>query len=46
MSVAPLTWSFVGTMMNQTAGNNSFQHYTWFVFVKKLEITPGAITVS
>ena len=38
MSVAPLTWSFVGLTFRQA--NNSFQHYTWFVFIKKLTMTP------
>src|SRR5690606_32266215 len=42
MSVAPLTWSFVGVSM----ANLSFQHYTWFVFVKKLIMSPGTVIVQ
>ncbi len=44
MSVAPLTWSFVGTIMR--AANNAFFHYTWFVFVKKLTMSPGQVIVQ
>ena len=44
MSIAPLTWSFVGVSMR--AANNTFQHYTWFVFVKKLIISPGLVLVQ
>ena len=43
MSVAPLTWSFVGYKMR--SAHNVFQHYTWFVFVKKLTMTPGTVLV-
>jgi len=42
MTVAPLTWSFVGvTMVNLV-----YYHYTWCVFVKKLTMTPSTITVQ
>ncbi|HRP37329.1 MAG TPA: hypothetical protein PLS50_05985, partial [Candidatus Dojkabacteria bacterium] len=44
MSVAPLTWSFVGLTMRP--GNNSFQHYTWCVFTKKLTMTVGTVLVQ
>ena len=44
MSVAPLTWSFVG--VNMRAAQNAFQHYTWFVFVKKLTMSPGVVMVQ
>lgn len=44
MSVAPLTWSFVGVSMRST--NNHFQHYTWCVFVKKLTMSPGVVLVQ
>ncbi len=44
MSVAPLTWSFVGVTMR--AAQNAFQHYTWFVFVKKLTMSPGVVLVQ
>jgi len=44
MSVAPLTWSFVG--VNMRPADNSFQHYTWFVFVKKLTMSPGVVLVQ
>ena len=43
MSVAPLTWSFVGVSFRST--QNAFQHYTWFVFVKKLTMAPGVVEV-
>ncbi len=46
MSVAPLTWTFNGTVMRALAGNNSFQHYTWFVFIKKLTMAPGQVIVD
>jgi len=42
MSVSPLTWSFVGVQMR----NNAFQHYTWFVFVKKLTMAQGTVLVQ
>jgi len=45
MSVAPLTWSFVGLNMKATPFN-SFQHYTWFVFSKKLIVSPGQVIVN
>ena len=44
MSVSPLTWSFVGVIMRQS--QNAFQHYTWFVFVKKLTMTPSTVLVE
>ncbi len=44
MSVAPLTWSFVGVVMRPLL--NNFQHYTWFVFVKKLTMAPGQVLVQ
>lgn len=44
MSVTPLTWSFVGVSLRQT--NNDFQHYTWFIFMKKLTMTPGVVLVQ
>lgn len=44
MSVSPLTWSFVGLTMRQA--NNTFQHYTWFVFIKKLTMSPGTVLVQ
>ncbi len=44
MSVAPLTWSFVGVVMRPLL--NTFQHYTWFVFIKKLTMAPGNVTVQ
>ena len=34
ISVSPLTWSFVGVQMRNLLGANTFQHYTWFVFVR------------
>ncbi len=49
MSVAPLTWSFVGNVMRPLVANstnNTFQHYTWFVFVKKLTMAPGQVLVE
>ncbi len=42
MSVAPLTWAFVGSTMR----NIVLQHYTWFVFVKKLTMAPGQVSVD
>lgn len=44
MSVAPLTWSFIG--VNMRALLNTFQHYTWFVFIKKLTMSPGVVLVQ
>ncbi len=44
MSVAPLTWSFVGTVMRPLL--NTFQHYSWFVFIKKLTMAPGQVMVE
>jgi hypothetical protein len=47
MSVAPLTWSFVGvTIRPNTTNTNTFQHYTWFVFTKKLSMTLGTVLVQ
>ena len=52
MSVAPLTWSFVGVSIRAATGvaganlNNTFQHYTWFVFIKKLTMSPGTVLVQ
>lgn len=43
MSVSPLTWSFIGLVLR--GGNNTFQHYTWFVFIKKLMMSPGTVMV-
>ena len=43
MSVSPLTWSFVGVSFRALL--NAFQHYTWFVFVKKLAMAPGVVEV-
>jgi hypothetical protein len=45
MTAAPLTWAFLGTVMRSTA-NNVFQHYTWMVFIKKLTIQLGQVTVQ
>ncbi len=42
MSVSPLTWSFIGVVLR----NSTFNHYTWFVFVKKLTMSPGTVTVQ
>lgn len=44
MSVSPLTWSFVGVVLRPN--NNNFQHYTWFVFVKKLTMSLGTVLVQ
>ena len=44
MNTAPLTWSFNGLTIRPL--NNSFQHYTWFVFIKKLTIGPGTVLVE
>lgn len=44
MSVAPLTWSFIGVTMRPS--QNAFQHYSWFVFVKKLSMSPGTVIVQ
>ena len=44
MSVSPLTWSFIG--VNMRALLNTFQHYTWFVFIKKLTMSPGVVLVQ
>ena len=45
MSVASLTWGFVGVSMRPGA-SNTFQHYTWFVFVKKLTMSQGMVIVQ
>ena len=42
MSVAPLTWSFVGVSMT----NRTYQHYTWCIFIKKLTMAPGVVLVQ
>ena len=39
LTVAPLTWSFVGVSLRANGTGpylnaNTFQHYTWFVFLK------------
>ncbi len=44
MTTAPLTWSFIGATMRPLL--NNFQHYTWFVFVKKLTMSPGVVLVQ
>jgi hypothetical protein len=48
LTVAPLTWSFVGVSLRAAGGvtANSFQWYTWFVFLKKLSMSPGTVTVE
>ena len=48
LTVAPLTWSFVGVSLRAAGAvtANSFQHYTWFVFLKKLSMSPGTVTVE
>ena len=50
LTVAPLTWSFVGVSLRANGTGsydaNSFQHYTWFVFLKKLSMSPGTVTVE
>jgi len=51
MTIAPLTWSFVGLTLRAATGgganlNNSFQWYTWFVFVKKLTMTPTTVILE
>jgi hypothetical protein len=42
MNVAPLTWAFQAL----TTRNIILQHYTWFVFIKKLSIAPGQVIVD
>jgi len=45
----PLTWSFVGVVMRPlvaNSANNSFQHYTWCVFIKRLTMAPGQVIVQ
>lgn len=42
LSVAPLTWAFVGINMTSL----TFQHYTWAVFIKRLIMTPSTVTVD
>ena len=44
MGITPVTWNFYGVMMNSTP--YTFQHYTWFVFVKKLTMAPGKVDVQ
>ena len=44
MSVAPITWSFNALTVRQN--NNVFQHDTWFVFVRKLTMSPGTVIVE
>ncbi len=44
MSVSPLTWSFVGTVMRPALSN--FNHYSWFVFVKRFSMSLGTVTVQ
>ena len=44
MSVSPLTWSFID--VNIRALLNTFQHYTWFVFIKKLTMSPEVVLVQ
>ena len=52
MTVSPLTWSFNGTQMRSGTNvinglvNNNFNHYSWFVFVKKLSMSPGTVTMQ
>lgn len=42
MTTAPLTWSFIGVTM----ADRVYFHYTWCVFLKKLTMTPGTVTVQ
>jgi len=44
MSVSPLTWGFTGLQMNTTGP--AYQHYTWAVFLKRLTMTAGTVTVN
>ena len=51
LTVAPLTWSFVGVSLRANGtGNyinaNTFQHYTWFVFLQQLSMSPFTVTVE
>ena len=39
-----LTWSFNANNVRNT--NNSFQHYTWFIFTRQLMINRGGVTVE
>jgi hypothetical protein len=45
MSIASLTWGFVGQKMRDT-DNNAFQHYTWAVFLKTLTVKAGVVLVE
>ena len=51
LTVAPLTWSFVGVSLRANGvgaylNANTFQHYTWFLFLKKLSMSPSTVTVE
>jgi len=52
LTVSQLTWSFNGSQMRSGVNlinglvNNNFNHYSWFVFVKRLSMSPGTITVQ
>lgn len=51
LGLLPVTWGFVGLAMRPPTGgpptnNASFQHYTWFVLFRKLNISLGAIIVE
>ena len=47
LGTSNLTWSFVGVSLRpSTTNTNTFQHYTWFVFVKKLTMAPSQIIVQ
>lgn len=50
LTSAPITWAFVGTVMRNPgvalSDNQTFQHYTYGVFTKKLNMTPGVVTVE
>lgn len=42
LSSAPITWAFVGSTTRAVA----LQHYTWFIFTKKLMVSTGQILVE
>ena len=42
MGNLPVSWSFYGATMTAA----QYQHYTWAVFIKRLTMTAGIVTVN
>lgn len=46
LTQAPLTWTFYGAVMSQPVANTPYQHYTWAVFYRKLNLNGNGALVN